>query len=238
MCCANDETSGFMRLIERMHQAFVFNRRIHVLAEHFAGLIPENARVLDVGCGDGRLAELISQLRPDVEIVGIEVLVRPDCHVPAAEFDGRTIPYANRTFDAAILVDVLHHAEDPTLLLAESARVAGRCVLIKDHMLGGWLDGVILRFMDQVGNRRHGVALPNNYLSAVQWEEAFQTLGLTVEEWKPRLGLYWWPASLVFEGSLHFVARLAIPTEDPAVETPPTDHPPPDATTIPSVSTS
>lgn len=203
-----------MRVIERMHQAFVFDRRIRVLAERFAVLIPKNARVLDVGCGDGRLAKWISQLRPDVEIEGIEVLVRPDCHIHALEFDGRAIPYADRSFDAAMLVDVLHHTHDPIDLLTEAARVAGDCVLIKDHVLGGRLDGVTLRFMDRVGNRRHGVALPYNYLSAVQWQATFATVGLTVEEWNSRLGLYWWPASLVFERSLHFIARLAIPHHD------------------------
>jgi len=201
-----------MRLIERVHQAFVFDRRIHVLAGHFATLIPENARVLDVGCGDGRLAAKISQRRPDVEFVGIDVLVRPDCHLPVVGFDGRTIPCADRSFDATMLVDVLHHTEDPVALLAESARVAERCVLIKDHVFGGWLDGVRLRFMDRVGNRRHGVALPYNYLDAEQWHEAFRALGLKVERWTARLGLYWFPASLVFEGTLHFVAMLAVPT--------------------------
>ncbi len=206
-----------MRLIERMHQAIVFDRRIQVLAEHLAALIPENARVLDVGCGDGRLAKWISQLRADVEIAGIEVLVRPDCHIRATGFDGRTIPFANRSFDTAMLVDVLHHTHSPAALLAESARVAGRCVLIKDHVLGGWLDGVILRFMDRVGNRRHGVALPYNYLRAAQWQQSFATVGLTIEEWNPRLGLYWWPASLVFERSLHFIARLAISHRDVAL---------------------
>ncbi len=223
-----------MRLIERMHQAIVFDRRIHVLAKHFAALIPENARVLDVGCGDGRLAKRISQLRPDVEIAGIEVLVRPDCHIRATAFDGRTVPYADRSFDAAMLVDVLHHTEDPTALLAEAARVAGHCVLIKDHVLDGWLDGATLRFMDRVGNRRHGVALPYNYLSAAQWRETLETVGLTIEVWRPHLGLYWWPASLVFEGSLHFIARLAISTKDSVAERSVTGHPPPHSTTIPS----
>lgn len=199
-----------MRLIERIHETFVFDRRVQRLAEHLAELIPENARVLDVGCGDGQLAKLILQLRPDVEFSGIEVLIRPDCHIQVSEFDGRKIPYADKTFDAVMLVDVLHHTEEPTSLLAESARVSKQWVLIKDHILSSWSSGVILRFMDRVGNQRHGVALPYNYLRSSQWDEAFEKLSLSVEKWKSELGLYSGPASLIFDRSLHFVARLGI----------------------------
>lgn len=199
-----------MGLIEKIHQAFVFDRRIYKLANHLAELIPENARVLDVGCGNGHLAKLISQIRPDVEVTGIDVLIRTDCHIKVTEFDGKTIPYADRSFDTVMLVDVLHHTEDPTAMLSESARVSEQCVLIKDHILSNWLSGLTLRFMDRVGNSRHGVALPYNYLRASEWDEAFKTLSLNVEKWKPKLGLYWGPASLVFDRSLHFVARLGI----------------------------
>jgi ubiquinone/menaquinone biosynthesis C-methylase UbiE len=200
-----------MGLIEKIHEAFVFDRRIHRLAYFFSELIPENAKVLDVGCGTGQLAKLISKLRPDIEITGIEVLIRPDSHIPVTEFDGENIPFEDESFDAVMLVDVLHHTVEPTLLLSESARVSKQCVLVKDHILSSWFSGITLRFMDEVGNRRHGVALPFNYLRMSQWEEAFKKLSLTVEKWNTDLGLYWGPASLFFDRSLHFVARLGIP---------------------------
>jgi hypothetical protein len=96
-------------------------------------------------------------------------------------------------------------------LLAEAARVARRAVVIKDHLREGLLADATLRFMDRVGNRRHGVALPHNYWTRDRWREAFQRCGLAVDRWSERLGLYPWPAAWVFDRSLHFVARMIGP---------------------------
>jgi hypothetical protein len=103
---------------------------------------------------------------------------------------------------------VLHHSDDPTILLREAVRVARKGLVIKDHTLSGFLSGPTLRLMDRVGNGRHGVALPYNYWTHDQWFKAFETLGLKTGAWKSKLRLYPWPARWVFDRSLHFVARL------------------------------
>jgi hypothetical protein len=103
------------------------------------------------------------------------------------------------------------------VLLREAARVARRAVVIKDHTLDGLLAGPTLRFMDHVGNARHGVALPYNYWPRRRWVEAFRELALEVEVWREDLRLYPRPADWVFGRSLHFVAKLrprACPTDD------------------------
>jgi SAM-dependent methyltransferase len=179
-----------------------------VLCQHLAKVIPAGARLLDIGTGDGLLASLIASRRPDVEVKAIETIVRQGASIPVAQYDGTTIPYADGEFDAAMFVDVLHHTNDPMVLLREAKRVARNSVIIKDHTLEGFVAGPTLRFMDRMGNEKHGVPLPCNYWTRAQWTESFETLGMTVAEWKANLGLYPWPASLIFERSLHFVARL------------------------------
>jgi SAM-dependent methyltransferase len=197
-----------MALLERIHGGYVHNRRIRVLSDHLAELIPPRAQVLDVGSGDGLLAHTIRQRRTEVEMKGIDVLVRGHTHVPVDAFDGRDIPYGDASFDFVMFVDVLHHAEDPNHLLREAVRVARRGLLIKDHTLEGFLAGPTLRFMDRVGNQRHGVALPYNYWTHQQWSQSIEALGLRIGAWKSELGLYARPANWLFGRSLHFVARL------------------------------
>lgn len=197
-----------MNPIERIHGGYVFDRRVRVLAGHLAEALPRDACVLDVGCGDGAMAMALLQKRPDLTIEGIDVLLRDETHVPVTKFDGVSIPREDQSVDVVLFVDVLHHTADPTVLLREAKRVASKAVVIKDHARDGFLAGATLRFMDWVGNARHGVALPYNYWPERRWREAFAELGLEVDSWTAKLGLYPGPAGWLMDRSLHFVARL------------------------------
>lgn len=200
-----------MRLWERVHGDWVHQRRVRKLTEHFAELVPSGARLLDVGCGDGLLSAQIAERRPDIEVTGLDVLVRPDAKIPVEQFDGVTIPYDDRSFDAVLLVDVLHHAEDPFALLAEAVRTARQSLLLKDHTRDGLLAEPTLRMMDDLANTRHGIRIPHNYWPRRRWLEAFASLGLSVHTWNADPQLYPAPASWVVGRSLHFIARLEVP---------------------------
>lgn len=197
-----------MSAVGKLHETLVFTRRVEVLASWFAQLAPKDARILDVGCGDGLLSAALRSKRPDLTLRGIDVLPRERTHIPVEMFDGARIPFADDSFDAVLFSDVLHHTDDPTVLLREARRVARRCVLIKDHFRKGLAAYQRLRLMDWVGNARFGVALPYNYWSENQWQRAWREIGLEPEESVTRLGLYPPPANWIFGARLHFMVRL------------------------------
>jgi len=97
------------------------------------------------------------------------------------------------------------------VLLREARRVATKVIIIKDHFRNGPLAERTLRFMDTVGNRRRGVALPYTYMNADEWERAFAAVDLRTDFETRRLSLYPWPATWLFDRSWHFIARLAVP---------------------------
>lgn len=197
------------RITTAVHGRLIFGRRVQALAAHIAAMIPDDVRtVLDVGCGDGTLARSIMQLRPELVITGVEVRARPATAIPVREFDGRALPFGGRSHDLVMMVDVLHHAEQPLLLIRETARVAAHGVIIKDHLTGAWLSHERLQLMDWVGNIGHGVPLRYAYWSPDEWRDAFRQSGLSEVERRDRLGLYAAPLQWLFERRLHFVSRL------------------------------
>ncbi|MGI9104586.1 MAG: class I SAM-dependent methyltransferase [Terriglobales bacterium] len=198
-----------MSVLDHIHGSFVFPRRVERLASLLACLIGDRpCTVLDVGCGDGSLDVRLMQLLPHVSIEGVDVLVRPDAGIPVRHFDGARLPFPDKSFDVVMFVDVLHHTHSLAALLAEARRVARFRVLIKDHLREGFLAGPTLRFMDTVGNARHGVALPFNYQPEEEWRRLFASAGMRVENWNTRLELYPLLASFLFDRKLHFLAQL------------------------------
>jgi SAM-dependent methyltransferase len=195
-------------ILSRIHGGYVYRRRVKILAELLAARLPPEAEVLDVGTGDGLIAHLIQRQRPDVRIRGIETFLRKDPFIPIDSFDGRTIPFPDASFDLVMLIDMLHHTDDPVAMMREAVRVTRKSILVKDHTADGPLARRVLRMMDWVGGARHGFALPYNYLTTKQWDDAFGNLGLTVVSWEDTLSLYPWPATWLFDRSLHFLAEL------------------------------
>lgn len=205
---APGQSSLLLSAVKHGHQALVHKRRVRVLAAALAAQIPSSASVLDIGCGDGTIAGLIAEVRPDISIKGVEVMVRPGCHIECVPFDGSTLPFPDASFDVCMLVDVLHHTSDVSVLLREAARVSRTGVLLKDHLSENAFDHATLRFMDWVGNRPHGVTLTYNYQSRAQWNAHFAACRLTLATFTTGLGLYPPPFSALVGRNLHFVALL------------------------------
>ena len=182
---------------------------MRVLADNIAQMIPDGAAtLLDIGCGDGTLARTIMNHRPGLVATGVEIRARPHTAIPVQEFDGRVLPFGDRSHDVVMLVDVLHHAAEPSLLIREAGRVARAAVMIKDHLTGAWLSHERLRLMDWVGNIGRGVPLRYAYWSPKQWHDAFRDAGLREVDRREHLGLYGPSLRWLFERRLHFVSRL------------------------------
>ncbi len=200
-----------MSFFGNIHNKIVFSRRVKTLSKKIATLLPQNASVLDIGCGDGSIALMVQTLRPDITVRGIDVLVRPNAKIQVSEYDGLTFPFKDNTFDVVLFIDVLHHTDDPLTLLAEAMRVSSKYIVLKDHLRNGFMAESTLRFMDWFGNAHHGVRLPYNYWSEKEWQSSLHKLNLRATHWQNSLSLYPPPASWLFDRGLHFISRLESP---------------------------
>jgi SAM-dependent methyltransferase len=196
--------------IRRLHQRLVLKRREDVIARSITAVLPESTQsILDIGCGDGIISTYLKEARPAMHLEGAEVLQRPKCKIKCTVFDGKTLPFADASFDAVMLIDVLHHVDDIEAMLGEAMRVSRRYVVIKDHTWSNKLDVLVLKFMDWVGNRAYGVSLPYNYKQKAFWTGAFGAKGLQVASWNEKLGLYPFPFDALFERGKHFTVLLS-----------------------------
>jgi hypothetical protein len=125
-------------------------------------------------------------------------------------FDGATIPFGEDSLNASLLIDVLHHTQNPGQLLKEAMRVTKDYILIKDPVKTGILSERILKFMDRMGNQVKGIPLPYNYLTRQDWNELFEDINLQKEFYAGNLHLYSWVLRSFFDRNLHFFVKLKV----------------------------
>ncbi|HEY9789389.1 MAG TPA: methyltransferase domain-containing protein [Candidatus Obscuribacterales bacterium] len=197
-------------LVDPLHKRLLSDRHTRQLMQAAAEFLPAEEALsgLDIGCGSGKKAQYLQQLRPRLQLTGVDVLVRPDAVIPVTAYDGLTLPFSDNSFDFSMLIDVIHHADDQQRLLQESARISRRFVIVKDHVCESQADQALLSLMDWVGNRAHGIRLPNKYLSDSQWLELYANSSLEISRCNRSLSLYMPLLSPIFDGKLHFLALL------------------------------
>ncbi len=86
--------------------------------------LPTRGAVLEVGSGEGKFLRTMTVERPELRVHGCDIR-EWEVPQPGVEFRlmTRDIPYADATFDAVVVVDVLEHVPEPEHMVAEIARV-------------------------------------------------------------------------------------------------------------------
>ncbi|MGW3543585.1 class I SAM-dependent methyltransferase [Nocardia niigatensis] len=100
------------------------------IADRIAPYLPVTGRVLDVGSGTGHIADLLCKVT-GLAVVETDVV---DMHVvgpgPVLCADG-VLPFPGDDFDTALVLHVLQFPADPAAVLAETARVASRVIVLQ-----------------------------------------------------------------------------------------------------------
>jgi SAM-dependent methyltransferase len=211
---SNFSVQSLANVFSPLHHQFFSCPRKRILGAALAEFLPnaDNLSGLDIGCGPGHITKEISLFRPKIAFSGVDVIERiePEIGIAYQTYDGQKLPYLDKSFSFSMMVDVLHHTNNPKDTLCEALRVTEDFILIKDHICESQLDRATLSFMDWIGNKSYGVHLPYNYLSHKEWQDLFEELGLSVEEKREDLKLYAPPLDPIFGRKLHFIAKLKI----------------------------
>ena len=143
------------------------------LDEMLAGLDP--SVIVEVGAGEGRITELLVERYPGATVVGLDL---PDSElagewaeldVPMLFGDVTRLPFANRSIDLVVGLEVLEHVPSPPTALAEIARICRGTAVLSVPREPIWRIGNIGRgrYLRQLGNTPGHV----NHWSARSFEQ-------------------------------------------------------------------
>ncbi|ANK13236.1 class I SAM-dependent methyltransferase [Erythrobacter neustonensis] len=143
-----------------------------------------HANLLDVGGGTGVMAQAMQALLPVDKVTAIDVVDRyfPTLSVETRVYDGAVLPFADASFAAATINNVMHHVDLDYRagLMREIRRVVDGPVYIKDHVAISKLDHARLAVLDAIGNIPFGGQVNARYLSPAEWDALAREAGYRI----------------------------------------------------------
>ena len=143
-------------------------RSLHRVQKFFQG-----ASVLDLGCGDGMLLNLLHERYDTLGVDVIDYRSDENKHLPFLHnHEGSLLNLKNKSFDNTILWTVLHHSDNPIHLLQEAIRVTRQRIIIVEGYVDDPQVYQINCFLDWFTNRpgkAEAVNVPLNFRTIEWW---------------------------------------------------------------------
>jgi SAM-dependent methyltransferase len=147
-------------------------------------LVPlSEQRIIELGCGNARLARALLERFAGSEVVGLEVdsvqhgknLAAPQDRLLFLAASAEAVPFSRKSFDGAIMLKSLHHVPIPSMdaALAEVARVVkpGGWFYVSEPIYGGALNEIVRLYNDEgVVRAAAQAALDRALASGKDWE--------------------------------------------------------------------
>lgn len=149
--------------------------RAYDMALEIARVIPRGSRTLDVGCGNGYVTHHLSALL-GTEVRGIDIAATTEAPISYQQFDGKSFPVADASFDVVLFCYVLHHAQDLKTIWQEvrrSLRRDGLVIIYEDIPERRW-DRIACAIHNRKWRRRTG---PCTFRGEREWRDTFASEG-------------------------------------------------------------
>jgi ubiquinone/menaquinone biosynthesis C-methylase UbiE len=137
--------------------------------------IPARASILDIGAGTCHMTALLQnqalQVTP-LDIVDMSFIK----NTKPVIYDGFVMPFADNTFDVALILTVLHHCLNPEQIIREARRVARKVIIIED-VVRGRIHTALTKSLDSLMNLEF-IGHPHQNKTDEEWCCLFDRLGL------------------------------------------------------------
>lgn len=134
------DNSGYLYTIDQRLSSQMATKRMRDLVSGAVRF--EGRRIVDIGCGDGHFTNIYFHETNPAYMVGLEPapkavdVARKNAIDGKLEFvvgDGHSLPWADDSFDLAMIHAVLHHDDIPEKTIAEALRVAPEVVILEPN---------------------------------------------------------------------------------------------------------
>ena len=92
-------------------------------------------------------------------------------------YDGKRLPFEDDSFDAVLLMFVLHHAEDAGAVLREARRVSRDRVIVLEDVTTSWWDRRMFRGFHRWLAWSERISYPHHEKGPAEWTQLAQSLG-------------------------------------------------------------
>ncbi len=181
-----DLVASRLEAAEKMRRDIVCDQiRKHIVGE----------TVLDIGCGNGLIAQSLSD-KYSVSLLDVCNYLHPTVCLPFTAYEEGGFFSSDLYGDTTLLLTVLHHSLNPWHLLRETLNVTGKRIIIIESVFGLHGDPAVLNyklaqceekqqvafavFVDWFYNRvvHDDVPVPYNFTTVKQWMGIFEEIGL------------------------------------------------------------
>ena len=159
----------------------MFNRESKLAQNSFSYLknhISKHDVVLDVGTGNGLVAELIGK-NVGAHVTGIDVIDIKRTKSKTLLFNGQDIPFGDNKFTVSVCLFVLHHVRDQKKLLQEIKRVTKSTIIIFEDVPQTFFDN-IFGFLHKVPSLFRYQSSRVHLRNDNAWRDVFRTVGLVL----------------------------------------------------------
>lgn len=155
----------------------VVRSRSEIVVQRIISYLRDSTNIIDIGSGTGDVAFLLGKRGKKITPVDVGDFHGPRL-VKTTIYDGKTLPFPNRSFDTALLLMVMHHTPDPEVVFSEAARVAKEVVIIETSYTNP-VNKFFTVVSDAIGNLRIE-AFWNSYKTDSEWRKFFTNHGFKI----------------------------------------------------------
>lgn len=157
------------------------DRRAEKFVELFESRLEKCSRILDIG---GRWGFYDAPLSACGHTVTVLDVVRPTYQkTPVVIYDGGRFPFPDKSFDASLLVTVLHHIRNPEPVLREARRVTRGNLIVIEDLYHHWLGRQWTILRDRIYNFEF-FGHPCGFRKAEEWVALIEQSGFEFVEKK------------------------------------------------------